>query len=107
MDNNWEWIIGFGSLLSEKSARSTMPNLRNFQFAKLYGYKRVFSHPANIFIKYGIANLKTNELASLSIEKDNQSTNPFIVSVFKIPKNEINAFYSPESFLERDTSSGI
>ena len=88
-------IIGFGSLLSEKSAKSTMPNLRNFRFAKLNGYRRVFAHPANIFVKYGIAKFDTKEFASLSIEPD-QTANPFIVSVFEIPINELNSFYQRE-----------
>lgn len=72
-----------------------MPNLRNFRFAKLKGYRRVFAHPANIFVKYGIANFDTNELASLSIEND-LTAKPFIVSIFEIPVNEMDLFYQRE-----------
>eukprot|EP01084_Bolivina_argentea_P165867 288083_1 len=92
---NWQYIIGFGSLLCEKSAKITMPSLRNFQFARLTGYRRVFGHPANVFVKWGIAKMDTKELSSLSVEPD-PNANSFIVSVFEIPKSELNAFYARE-----------
>ncbi|XVF38775.1 hypothetical protein REPUB_Repub20aG0131000 [Reevesia pubescens] len=52
-------ICGFGSLLSEKSARSTFPNLLNFRVAKLNGFRRVFAHVAPIFFDRGIAKPET------------------------------------------------
>jgi hypothetical protein len=36
-------IAGFGSLLSETSARSTFPNLQNFRLARVRGFRRVFA----------------------------------------------------------------
>ncbi|KAK6930211.1 hypothetical protein RJ641_004305 [Dillenia turbinata] len=39
-------ICGFGSLLSERSARSTFPDLINFRVARLNGFRRVFAHAA-------------------------------------------------------------
>ncbi|KAF3596158.1 hypothetical protein DY000_02026624 [Brassica cretica] len=59
-------ITGFGSLLSERSARSTFPDLENFRVAKLQGFRRVFAHAAPIFFERGIANLQTKEISSLT-----------------------------------------
>ncbi len=39
-------VAGFGSLLSQKSARSTFPDLANFRLARVRGWRRVFSHTA-------------------------------------------------------------
>ncbi|KAE9036362.1 hypothetical protein PR003_g9648 [Phytophthora rubi] len=53
-------IVGFGSLLSEASARSTFGDgVRNFRLARVLDYRRVFAHPASIFFQRGIANLQT------------------------------------------------
>ncbi|PUZ54958.1 hypothetical protein GQ55_5G173600 [Panicum hallii var. hallii] len=48
-------IVGFGSLLSERSARSTFPDLEGFRVAALRGFRRVFAHAAPIFFERGIA----------------------------------------------------
>mmetsp|Transcript_11684 Transcript_11684/g.18334 ORF Transcript_11684/g.18334 Transcript_11684/m.18334 type:complete len:350 (+) Transcript_11684:46-1095(+) len=76
-------IMGFGSLLSEASARSTFPNLANFRLARLRGYKRVMQHPAAVFFTRGISNLVTKEMASLSIEPDPEGD--FLVAAFDLP----------------------
>ena len=39
-------VAGFGSLLSERSARSTFPELTNFRLATIAGWRRVFAHTA-------------------------------------------------------------
>ncbi|CAJ2653960.1 unnamed protein product [Trifolium pratense] len=52
-------ICGYGSLLSEKSARSTFPHLINFRTAKLTGFRRLFSVVGAFFFTNAIANLKT------------------------------------------------
>ncbi|PUZ66400.1 hypothetical protein GQ55_3G305000 [Panicum hallii var. hallii] len=48
-------VVGFGSLLSERSARSTFPDLEGFRVAALRGFRRVFAHAAPIFFERGIA----------------------------------------------------
>nr|CAB3461727.1 unnamed protein product [Digitaria exilis] len=48
-------VVGFGSLLSERSARSTFPDLDGFRVAALRGFRRVFAHAAPIFFERGIA----------------------------------------------------
>ncbi|OMO53607.1 phosphatase 2C (PP2C)-like protein [Corchorus capsularis] len=87
-------ICGFGSLLSEKSARSTFPNLLNFRVAKLNGFRRVFAHVAPIFFDRGIAKPETKEISSLSVEPCEGET--LIVTVFEIQKSEIPAFMDRE-----------
>lgn len=75
-------ILGFGSLMSEKSARSTFPHLTNFRIVRVQGYRRVFRHPAAIFFERGIANMETLEISSLSAEKHEGSS--FVAAVFSI-----------------------
>lgn len=87
-------ISGFGSLLSENSARSTFPNLINFRVAKLHGFRRVFAHVAPIFFERGIAKPETKEISSLSAEPCEGET--LIVTVFEIKKTEIPAFIKRE-----------
>ncbi|KAG7400197.1 hypothetical protein PHYBOEH_006736 [Phytophthora boehmeriae] len=88
-------IIGFGSLLSEASARSTFGDgVSNFRLARVLDYRRVFAHPASIFFQRGIANLQTKEMASLSTEPAAGCS--FLVSVFDIPEGSLPDFYERE-----------
>nr|XP_033509706.1 uncharacterized protein LOC104087607 isoform X2 [Nicotiana tomentosiformis] len=80
-------ICGFGSLLSERSARSTFPDLINFRVGKLSGFRRVFAHVAPIFFERGIANLDTKEISSLSVESCEGET--LIVTIFEIQRSEV------------------
>lgn len=89
-------IAGFGSLLSETSARSTFPELQNFRLGKVHGYRRVFAHACNIFFERGIANLHTREVSSLSVEEcPGMET---VVTLFEIKATEdaIAAFIQRE-----------
>ncbi|OVA02599.1 hypothetical protein BVC80_9091g106 [Macleaya cordata] len=87
-------ICGFGSLLSERSARSTFPDLINFRIAKLNGFRRVFAHVAPIFFERGIANPLTQEISSLSVEPFEGET--LLVTVFEIKESEIPSFIERE-----------
>ncbi|XP_077218797.1 uncharacterized protein LOC143852989 isoform X1 [Tasmannia lanceolata] len=87
-------ICGFGSLLSERSARSTFPDLRNFRTAKLRGFRRIFCHVAPIFFDRGIANEETGEISSLSVEACEGET--LIITVFEIKKSEVPSFIERE-----------
>ncbi|KAL3700118.1 hypothetical protein R1sor_018140 [Riccia sorocarpa] len=87
-------ICGFGSLLSERSARFTFPELQNFRVGILHGFRRVFAHVAPVFLERGIANVETKEMSSLSVE-------PFpgesiVVTVFEISESEVPAFIERE-----------
>lgn len=87
-------ICGFGSLLSEKSARSTFPDLINFRVARLSGFRRVFAHAAPIFFQRGIANPQTKEISSLSVEPYEGEN--LLVTVFEIHNSEIPSFIERE-----------
>ncbi|XP_076902113.1 uncharacterized protein LOC143556743 [Bidens hawaiensis] len=87
-------ICGFGSLLSERSARSTFPDLVNFRVAKLNRFRRVFAHVAPIFFERGIAKPETKEISSLSVEPCEGES--LIVTVFEINKSEIPSYIERE-----------
>jgi len=77
-------ILGFGSLLSETSARTTFPDLENFRLVRVRGWRRVFAHAAAIFFERGIANKDTLEFASLSAEFVNDDYKGFMASAFEV-----------------------
>ncbi|PON61964.1 Butirosin biosynthesis [Parasponia andersonii] len=87
-------ICGFGSLLSERSARSTFPDLINFRVARLNGFRRLFAHAAPIFFERGIAKAETKEISSLSVEPCEGES--LIVTVFEISKSDIPAYLERE-----------
>ncbi|KAK9724228.1 hypothetical protein RND81_05G057200 [Saponaria officinalis] len=87
-------ICGFGSLLSERSALSTFPNLINFRVARLKGFRRVFAHVAPIFFERGIAKPETKEISSLSVEPCEGED--LIVTVFEIRESEVPSFMDRE-----------
>ncbi|XP_022864059.1 uncharacterized protein LOC111384070 isoform X2 [Olea europaea var. sylvestris] len=91
-------ICGFGSLLSERSARSTFPYLINFRMTKLSGFRRVFAHVAPIFFEHGIAKPETKEISSLSVEPCEGET--LVVTTFEIQRSEIPAFIEREHEFE-------
>ena len=67
-------ILGFGSLLSLKSAQLTFPTLKHFRLGRVPNHRRVFAHPASIFFQRGIASLDTLEMSSLSCEYEEGSS---------------------------------
>jgi hypothetical protein len=93
-------ILGFGSLLSERSSRTTFPDLQNFRLGRVPNYRRVFGHPASIFFQRGIANLETKEISSLSAEPCPGHAG-FVCSVFDVPSigtDIMNTVYHPKPF---------
>ncbi|XP_015692564.2 uncharacterized protein LOC102710701 [Oryza brachyantha] len=87
-------VVGFGSLLSERSSRSTFPELEGFRVAALRGFRRVFAHSAPIFFERGIAIEVTKEFSSLSVEPCEGEL--IIVTVFEIKEEEVPAFIERE-----------
>jgi len=77
-------ILGFGSLLSETSARLTFPNLTDFRLVRVPHYRRVFCHPASIFFQRGIADLATLQISSLSVEYVNDAFPGFVGVAFSV-----------------------
>lgn len=93
--DNYISVLGFGSLLSERSSRYTSPNLKNFRLARVKGWRRVFAHCAPIFFERGIARLDTREMSSLSTEKCAEAS--FIATLFEIPEAEFPALEQREA----------
>jgi hypothetical protein len=87
-------IIGFGSLLSSRSALVTFPNLTDFRVVRVEGYRRVFRHPASIFFESGIADLSTLRISSLCAEKAEGCG--FLATVFTIENEDGQAFLKRE-----------
>jgi hypothetical protein len=88
-------ICGLGSLLSEASARSTFPTLSGFRLGRISGFRRVFSHPADIFFQRGIADLPSLQMASLSAEPCDGGS--FFCAAFEVPaEGGIEAFRQRE-----------
>ncbi|GAQ84292.1 hypothetical protein KFL_001830200 [Klebsormidium nitens] len=87
-------IVGFGSLLSIRSAKYTFPDLQNFRVARLDGFRRVFAHVAPVFLVRGIANLETREMSSLSVEPCRGES--IVVTMFEIDISEVPAFIERE-----------
>ena len=100
--------LGFGSLLSLKSARLTFPTLRNFRLGRVPNHRRVFAHPASIFFQRGIANMETLEMSSLSCEYVEGAS--FVCSVFEVPNEGLSAtragsnnnWVPSQAYLERE-----
>jgi len=89
-------ILGLGSLLSERSSRTTFPDLTNFRLGRISNrYRRVFGHPASIFFQRGLADQETKEFSSLSAEDfvpDDTNVGyqgGFVCSVFEVPREQV------------------
>ncbi|GAA0783472.1 gamma-glutamylcyclotransferase [Marinobacterium sediminicola] len=63
-------VVGFGSLLSEVSARETVPALENYRLVRVPGYRRVFDKVGIVFISRHGESPDSLELASCSTEPD-------------------------------------
>ncbi|XP_031742582.1 uncharacterized protein LOC101211619 isoform X2 [Cucumis sativus] len=93
-DSDYISVCGYGSLLSERSARSTFPELINFRIARLNNFRRVFGVIAPIFFEHDIAKPETKEISSVFAEPCEGET--IIITVFEIKKFEIPAFIERE-----------
>ncbi len=63
-------VVGYGSLLSEASARETVPALENYRLVRVPGYRRVFDKVGIVFISRHGESPDSLELASCSTEAD-------------------------------------
>jgi hypothetical protein len=88
-------VVGFGSLLSEKSALSTFSSVSNFRMGRVKNYRRIFAHAGPYFLEVGIANREKKEMASLSVEPGSEKDS-IVVSLFDINVSDIPAFISRE-----------
>lgn len=100
-------ILGFGSLLSEKSSRLTFPDLKNFRLARVPNYKRVFGHPTGLFFRRGIANMETLEMSSLCVEYEKDYPG-IIAAAFEVStENMMEDGVPSQEFLEREEEFNI
>jgi hypothetical protein len=105
-ENDVVTIIGFGSLLSEKSSRLTFPNLKRFRRGRVDNYRRVFGHPTSIFFRRGIANTDTKEMSSLAVEPARGYG--FVASIFEVSKADLIEGSQPGlAFLKREEEFDI
>ncbi|CAJ1954492.1 unnamed protein product [Cylindrotheca closterium] len=82
-------ILGYGSLLSEASARVTFPDLSNFRLVRLRGMRRVFAHPHLFLVSEALVDPATSLcLASLSTEPCNDMEIGFVAAAFDVSLDE-------------------
>jgi hypothetical protein len=89
-------IIGYGALMSKKTAHRIFPSLQNFKVVKIFGWKRVFAHPAIIYYERGIANTETKEVSDLSIEPSQDLDSPLFVCTFQVPTSCLKKYIESE-----------
>lgn len=80
-------IIGFGSLLSEKSARYSCPGLKNFRKVKVKGFQRIFNMTSYTTLEY----LKGDDRNSLEFSTCNLTKNPtstMLCTAFEFPEDQ-------------------
>ena len=101
-------ILGYGSLLSERSSRMTFPELQNFRLGRIPNYRRVFGHATSLFFKRGIANMETLEMSSLSAEYM-PGHKGFICTVFEVSNSDMmmKDGIPSQAFLEREEEFNI
>ncbi len=61
-------VVGYGSLLSEWSARQTVPGLQNFRLVRVPGYRRIFNKVGIVFLSRHGADPGSLQLASCSTQ---------------------------------------
>ncbi len=61
-------VVGYGSLLSEQSARQTVPELENFRLVRVPGYRRIFNKVGVVFFSRHGAIEANLDIASCSTE---------------------------------------
>ena len=62
-------VVGYGSLLSEASARQTVPALQNFRLVRVPGYRRIFNKVGIVFLSRHGASPDSLHLASCSTQE--------------------------------------
>ncbi|WP_299179356.1 gamma-glutamylcyclotransferase [uncultured Neptuniibacter sp.] len=99
-------VIGYGSLLSEASARETVPGLKNFRIVEVPGYKRIFNKVGIVFLSRYQADPASKTLASCSTLADEHSS--IICSQFECTSDDYAALEEREhrfNWIQVDTRS--
>ncbi|MGB0205374.1 MAG: gamma-glutamylcyclotransferase family protein [Neptuniibacter sp.] len=91
-------VVGYGSLLSEQSARETVPALQNFRIVRVPGYRRIFNKVGIVFLSRHGADPASLELASCSTLPDPHSE--IICSQFECTEADFRMLYEREHRFE-------
>lgn len=87
-------VVGFGSLLSERSARETVPGLVNHRLVRVPGFKRIFNKVGIVFISDHGQSSESHEVSSCSTEPCHQTE--IIAAQFECPVEEFQHLYERE-----------
>lgn len=87
-------VVGYGSLLSEQSARETVPELENFRLVEVPGYRRIFNKVGIVFFSRHGANETDLEIASCATEP--QEGMSIICSQFECSEAAFRDLYERE-----------
>ncbi|KEA64039.1 hypothetical protein ADIMK_1774 [Marinobacterium lacunae] len=87
-------VVGFGSLLSERSARESVPGLTHYRLVRVSGYRRIFN-------KVGIVFIAGHGQCPDSLEVSSCSTEPcastsIIAAQFECPVDQFTELYERE-----------
>lgn len=97
-------ILGYGSLLSEASARVTFPDLSNFRLVRLRGMRRVFSSPHLFLVSEDLVGTKASlRLASLSCELCDDMSVGLVAAAFDVNLDDEQR----EAFVKREPEYNI
>lgn len=87
-------VVGYGSLLSEASARQTVPALQNFRLVRVPGFRRIFNKVGVVFLSRHGADQNSRELASCSTERSDDCE--IICSQFECSPEDFVGLYERE-----------
>lgn len=87
-------VVGYGSLLSEASARQTAPGLARFRLGRVEGYRRIFNKVGIVFLARDGADPSGPEISSCSTQPDPERS--IDVALFEVGADEFAAIYERE-----------
>lgn len=87
-------VIGYGSLLSEQSARETVPELENFRLVEVPGFRRIFNKVGIVFFSRHGASETDLEIASCSTEACSEAS--IVCSQFECSEEAFLGLYERE-----------
>lgn len=87
-------VLGYGSLLSERSARETVPGLKNFRLVRVPGYRRIFNKVGVVFLSRHGADPEARQIASCATQAHPEAE--IICSQFECSDAEFAQLYERE-----------